>query len=91
VVIDQKRKEFDALRSEKIIKMSKDKRFFLFFDFAFDYEGMQLKMVGNGLSEAWIKLMGCDINTMQGMSMRKGIISFFEGNTKWNLFKFMLE
>jgi len=44
--------------------MSKNKRFFMFFDSMFDYEGMQLKMVGNGLSEAWIKLMGCDINTM---------------------------
>lgn len=43
--------------------MSKDK-YFLFMDFAFDYADMSLKITGDGMNENFIKLIGCDIDTM---------------------------
>ena len=61
--IAQKRKEFEDLRRENISKMMKGKYSF-FIDTAYDYEDMQTKVTGNGMSEGLIKLFGCDMESM---------------------------
>jgi len=43
--------------------MSKGKYSF-FIDTAYDYEDMQTKVTGNGMSEGLIKLFGCDMESM---------------------------
>lgn len=50
----------------------------MFFDFAFDYASSSLKISGNGLNEAFIKLIGCDLDNIQTISMRRGIFSVME-------------
>lgn len=39
-------------------------KYYMFFDFVFDYDDMQYKIIGNGMSEGLINLMGCDLDTM---------------------------
>jgi len=65
--------------------------YYMFLDLAFDYNDMQMKIIGNGMSERLINLMGCDLDRMQRITMRKGIINFLESKSKWNLCKVILE
>jgi len=49
-----------------------------FSDAAFDYNDMVLKITGNGMTEALTKLLGCDLESMQSISMLKGILNFLD-------------
>lgn len=43
--------------------MPKDK-FIMFVDIAFDYTDMCNKITGEGMNEALVKLLGCDLDSM---------------------------
>ena len=55
--------------------MRKDK-YISFLDIAYDYKDMEMKLAGSGMNEALIKLFGCDLESMQAISLRKGILNF---------------
>jgi len=54
-------------------------------DIAFDYADMSPKKTGTGMTEAFVKLLGCDLQSMQAISMRKGIISMIDDESRWQL------
>ena len=56
-----------------------------FIDIAFDYTDMTMKETGNGLNEGFVKFLGCDLKSMQAISMRQGIINFIEETSSWDL------
>jgi len=46
---------------------------------------MTMKETGNGLNEGFGRLLGCDLESLQAISIRQGIINFIEENSSWNL------
>ena len=64
--------------------MPKDK-FIMFVDLAFDYTDMCNKITGEGMNEALVKLLGCDLDSMQTLSIRKGILNFIEESSLWKM------
>ncbi|KAL4440870.1 hypothetical protein ABPG74_013851 [Tetrahymena malaccensis] len=85
-LIAAKRQEFMLLRKEVLSHLPKDK-YFMFVDYNFDYFDMTFKMVGNGMNQSFLKLLGCDFKSMQDILMRKGILDFVESKSKWKLLK----
>ncbi|KAL4490346.1 hypothetical protein ABPG72_004385 [Tetrahymena utriculariae] len=85
-LIAAKRQEFMLLRKEVLSHLPKDK-YFMFVDYSFDYFDMTFKMIGNGMNQSFLKLLGCDFQSMQDILMRKGILDFVESKSKWKLLK----
>ena len=63
----------------------------MFMDFAFDYTDMLNKVTGEGMNEALIKLIGCDLDTMQTISIRKGILNFIGETSKWKILNYAIQ
>lgn len=57
----------------------------MFIDLTFDYTEMTQKLIGDGMNEAFINLLGCDLGDMQNITMRKGSISFIEKKSHFKI------
>jgi len=88
-IIVQRRIEFNNFRREKLLSLAKDK-YFIFMDFAFDYADMSLKITGDGMNNNFIRLMGCDIDTMQTITMRKGLLCLISKKSIWKILRSIL-
>lgn len=52
---------------------------------------MDYVISGTGLFEPASHLLGCDLETMSEINMRKGILEFIDVNTRWKLAKLFMD
>jgi len=59
--------------------------YIIFFDYAYDYTNLSLQMTGSGINEAFAKFLGCNLDTITNISMRRGILEIMDETSKWKL------
>jgi len=74
-----------------VIKSLPKDKIFHFVDFGFDSNGISMKVLGEGFNDKFCNLMGCDIDTFQDISLRKGILEFKQANMKIKLLRKIIE
>jgi len=42
-------------------------------------------MTGSGINEAFSKFLGCNLDTITNISMRRGILEIMDETSKWKL------
>jgi len=62
----------------------------MFVDLTFDYTEMSQKLIGDGMNEAFINLLGCDLESMQNITMRKGSLTFIDKNSHFKIINHLI-
>jgi len=83
-LLQTKKEEFLQEREKLINSLSKD-RYYSYIDYSYDYQNMCYNFEGAGFNELSSRFMGCDLDSMQEIFIRKGILEMAEAESRWRV------